>query len=350
MQYGQSGKSTLWTDKSQYGVVHTYRHGTLREQRFTPKQTMNYVALSADCELLCTASGDKLSSVFEVASRKQLFTVEQPDWVRCCAFSQDKLRICSGCDDGFVRVYTIADGEEQAPKKFATSKVVTSVVFSPDDCLLLTSSIDRKARLFDVKPLEPEEKPAGEAELPARPETPDPFLKKKEEYPPPIVELKHDEAVHCARFAPDGRQIVTASGATRFGGVARLWDTETGGELGQFEVDDTALSANFNPDATRICVSSKDKTARTFDVETGQELRNWQHPNWVQTANWSHNGKLLCTACHDGHARIFDVQSRAELQAFRHPDQVTCAQFTSDDLQLVTTARDAAARVWGAVA
>lgn len=357
-----------WSDRSQYGVLHTYRHGTLREQRFNPKKPMLCAGFNGDRSLVCTAAGDKLASVFEVATRRRLFNIENPDWNRSCALTSDGLRLCTGCDDGFARIHTISLGEEQEPHKFEHAKEedqsksagfaykrrakppqrfkVASVAFSPDDRLLLTAALDRKARLFEVPP--PKD-PIGENE---RGQTPDDFAlaRKDEDYPLPIVEMVHEGLVYSARFSADGRQVITASGAPRFGGVARLWDAETGGVLGAHEVDDAAMCADLSPDAAWVCVSSMDKTARIIDAETGQELRRWAHPNFVPTLAFDTAGKLLCTACTDGYARIFDVKSEKELQSFRHPEEVTCALFGAEDLQLCTASADGAARVWGAVA
>ena len=74
---------------------------------------------------------------------------------------------------------------------------VRSVVFSPDGSLVLTSSSDKTARIWNAQ--------TGEQVK---------------------VFQGHDEALLCAAYSADGRRIVTASEDT----TARIWDVATGKE------------------------------------------------------------------------------------------------------------------------
>ena len=98
--------------------------------------------------------------------------------------------------------------------------------------------------------------------------------------------MRHGSAVRCARFSPDGHRVVTASGD----GTARLWDVETGEELGEME-----------------------------------------HEAWVNWAEFSPNGHWVATGCDDGTARLWDADTGKALgDAFRHADAVLAVEFSPD--------------------
>jgi hypothetical protein len=86
-----------------------------------------------------------------------------------------------------------------------------------------------------------------------------------------LIFFGHENYVHSAAFSPDGKRIVTASSDK----TARLWDAETGKQIGAPLVGHEAAvdSAAFSPDGKRIVTASWDKTARLWAVfATTQQL------------------------------------------------------------------------------
>ena len=86
------------------------------------------------------------------------------------------------------------------------------------------------------------------------------------------------DVVLSAAFSPDGKLIVTAS----FDNTARLWDAETGKQIGEPLTGHTAgvLNAAFSPDGRRLVTASWDKTARLWDVETGEPIGEPLYEKW----------------------------------------------------------------------
>lgn len=393
----QTGKppTGLWSSESStFGVVHCLRHGNPREQVWNPRFQMESVAWSSDGAFLCTASGDKTCRVFEVATRRNTFTTVHPDWMRCSAFNRAGTHFVAAGDDSHCRMYDLSLSDLEEPvRTFEHVRSIRSVDFSPDDRFLLTSSLDKKARVYKL--VEDPPPPPGQ-EKPKEEKPPEPPKEAKEEgvpcchkcgapyenplfckkcgekrkkqkkvvevevkVPPEpkpewegtgqIRELKHVDYLAEARFNGDGTRVITASGAPRFMGLAMLWDVEFAEELLKLEHDDAVSSARLSPCEKMLLTGCWDKGARLFSMEDGQELRLWKHSNFVQGVGWSHDGRFVCTACADGNARIFDVRTRTEMQCFRHPEPVSVAAFSPNSLQLVTASADAGIRVWGAI-
>jgi WD40 repeat protein/serine/threonine protein kinase len=77
--------------------------------------------------------------------------------------------------------------------------------------------------------------------------------------------LRHDSAVLCAVFSPDGKYIASSSQD----GKVTFWDAKSGQRLFQFRAHEShARSVAFSPDGQRIATASWDKTVKIWDVQT----------------------------------------------------------------------------------
>jgi WD40 repeat protein len=111
---------------------------------------------------------------------------------------------------------------------------VTSVDFNPKGSLIVTASLDKTARIWDI---------ASGKEI--------------------AILRGHDQTLSSAAFSPNGLLIVTASADK----TARIWDVVTGKEIGVLRGhDDPVTSAAFSPDGSRIVTASEDKTTRVWDA------------------------------------------------------------------------------------
>lgn len=385
---GQSASLKQWSNPAATGLIYCIKHGLKREQKYGPKFGLHTAHFSHDCSQIVTAGADRTARVYGTDERVEANSFFHIDgWVRCSIFSQDGQHVCTGCDDGVARIHSMEDNE--IVKQFEHTRAVLWVDYSPDEKLLLTSCMDRRARVWrlvaeEVAEEDNEEGAAENAEGEdgekkpeiARPDGDDLFPvdteKKTEEQREAeceqegmVCKFQHADTIFCGRFNPQGTQVCTASGAPRYFGVARVFDIETQKEILSFEHEDIVTSVSFSADGRWLTTSSRDKTARLYSVETGDLLRTWKHVNWVHSAGISNDAKLFCTACGDGCARIFDIvgtgadytggcdgpaaapKGNGELACFKHPDQVMCASFGMSDSQLLTAASDGALRVYG---
>jgi len=231
------------------------------------------------------------------------------------AFSPDGSRVLTASLDKTARLWDLARGKEI--RRFeGHGSGVTSAVFSPDGKWVLTASDDKTARIWDVA--------TG-------------------------MEIRrfegHGGSVSCAVFSPDGSQVLTAADKT-----ALLWDVASSMEIRRFGGHGGAVDgAIFSPDGSQVLTASRDKTARLWDVASGKEVRRFDgHRGYVASAVLSPDGSRVLTASTDKTARLWDAAGK-ELRRFEgHEAWVTSAVFSPDGSQVLTASSDKTARLWDA--
>jgi WD40 repeat protein len=157
--------------------------------------------------------------------------------------------------------------------------------------------------------------------------------------------LPHDAGVSSASFSPDGRRMLTVSGA-----VARLWNAETGEPLVDLVHQKNVNAASFAPDGKLVVSAADDGTARVWEVETGAERFVARHQGSVERALLIANGKRLATIS-TRRLRVWSVKSgtaeigEALLEVTDFGDEVTPDDFSADG-RLVAARSGETAQVW----
>ncbi len=236
------------------------------------------------------------------------------------------------------------------------SNGVNSVEYSPDGKLLLSSSSDGTAKVWDVK--------SGK--------------------------LLHDLSGHMgdlfdAQFSKDGKMILTASQDR----TVRIWDAKTGLMVESYTVfsDDekTMIGArraffgdngdsifvltdrkvviidrndkktirefrNFRrdfvkmsvcPDYKHLIVSNYTDTARIYNVVTGEiEYIITGKPDNVMDAQYSPDGNYIVTTGNGNELRVLDAGSGEIIKKVKMPETVTWAEFSPDGKYIVTANTD----------
>jgi WD40 repeat protein len=286
------------------------------------------LAFADDNRVLVSASGDNTCGQWDVATGQELRDriLKHPEWVAEMDVSDDGTQVITSCDDGKIRVWSLADAKLLATIEPSDKQVVyTSVDLSPDGRLALaTCSATGEVYLWDVaanRNAEPEGAWldfAGQGGL-----------------------------VWAARFTPQGDQVLTIGGND-----ARLWDTSTREQVVRFSPHGAVADVDLSPDGSLLVTGSWDQSAKLWDAATGAAVRKLDgvHKGYINSVQFSPDGTLVLTASDDGTARLWDAASgKPTDQTFSgHQGRVRQARFNTDGSKIVTSSNDKTARVWNA--
>lgn len=242
-----------------------------------------------------------------------------------------------------------------------------SVDFSPDGSLLLTASMDRTAKIWNVDDGLPYCAPMvhsfpvngarfwkgvhGELRVvtftseTSRPEDSG-IVTVWECGPTPQIKWQQNTggALQAWDIDPSGLRVVTGTQ----NGLVRVWDLETGQPRTPFmQHTNQVRSARFSPDRTHLLTCAWDGTAALWTAETGERIRTFAHPEWVRCAEFSPSGSFLATGADDGMIRIWAKPFVSEpIRTFVHLGRVFCLEFSPNEHLLASGSADRSAVLW----
>jgi WD40 repeat protein len=232
--------------------------------------------------------------------------------VREAIFSPDERFVLTAENDGRVRIWDAAAGNEVGELKPQGKRGARTVQYSPDGRKILVGYDDGIARVFD----------ATTRELLRELRTP-------------------STSIRVAVFSPDGRRILTAGEEDS----GTLWDVTTGKvEITFAGRGLTVEGAAFNADGTMVVTVSNDRTARIWNTHDGTEFTRLRAE--VRNAVFSPDGQQILTASDDSTARLWDANGKEITTLVGHDARVLFVDFSPDGKHIVTTSADKTARLW----
>jgi len=206
-----------------------------------------------------------------------------------------------------------ADGGQLADVSGATAielphPQLTSITFSPDGKLVLTTSRDASAQLWDVTGHQlatlvghADEVIGGGFSSDGRTvvtASQDRTARTWSTRGTPLLVLSdHTAAIRSVRFDPTGQHIVTTS----LDLTAKIWNVADGRLLGTLSRHDIVpWNAAFSPDGQFVATASGDRTLAIWDVATSRMLDRLKgHNSYVYDVTWAAAGDRLLSASAD---------------------------------------------------
>jgi uncharacterized protein with WD repeat len=273
-------------------------------------------SFSRDSRYVVTASGDSLAKIWDVNSGNMVMELKgHSSHVFSARFSPNNRRVVTAGGET-AKIWEVSTGT-QTKMLIGHSMRVSSAAFSPDGGVIVTTSEDGTAKLWNAQ---------NGKEIRS-------------------INIRKKGWVYDAAFHPNGRSV--AIGAQ--GGMVGLWDVSNGRQIRTLSGHSRAItSVTFSPNGQYIAASSIDNTAKIWESSSGRLVQTIQGDTIGQVC-FSPDNKYVVTAHAGGVAKVWNIQDGKEVTTLEHSSpaqRVFSATFSPDGKYIVTAGDDQTAKIW----
>lgn len=323
------GDGKLLATGDERGICHIWRLNSDRWQEDAllkgHSRAVTGLAFAQQGRRLVSSSGDKTCAQWDLETGEEILplVLKHPGWVNGMDVSDDGSLALTICEDGQLRLWSLADAELLRAIQPTKNVLYTSVDISPDGSFAAAAcAAEASVQLW---------------RLDTGAEIEQPWLKLG----------NRSGILWSAQFSPQGDQLLTVGGND-----AQLWDVRTRERITRFTPHGTVAAADISPDGRLLITGSWDRSAKIWDVATGKAIRKLDglHTGFINSVEFSPDGKLVLTSSDDGTARFWQVDTGEAVAPVLagHTGKVLSAQYNRDGSQVLTTSSDKTARIWDA--
>jgi len=198
--------------------------------------------------------------------------------INSLAFHPNQDMLAAALDSGWIELYDLKTGKMMGALEGQSTSEVWTVCFSPDGSNILSGSLDRAIRVWDVRDRECKWALRG-----------------------------HDEWVNGIAVSSDGTTIVSGSGDK----TVRIWDTKTMGCRSTLRGhEDFVRSVCVTGDNQSIVSASDDCSLKVWDVKNGTQKSTIKaHSKGIYCVSSTASGGRVVSSSRDFAVKIWDVNS-----------------------------------------
>ncbi|HEX6960960.1 MAG TPA: protein kinase [Lacipirellula sp.] len=280
---------------------------------------------------LVTSSGDNTCGQWNVTTGREIAggILKHPNWVADVAVSEDGRLALTCCDDGKLRVWSLAEARQlRTIESRKAGTAFSSIDMSRDGRYIAAAcAADGTVRVWNLATGEELGGDNGAGRTRS------------------WLDLGDGGGlVWAARFAPAGDQLLSIGGND-----ARLYDVATRELVVRFSPHGVVNSADISPDGARVVTGSWDRSAKVWDVATGNVLLKLDgvHEGYVNSACFSPDGSRILTASDDGTVRLWNAADGKPLDPVLRPHNGAIRQacFSTDGTRMLTAGSDKTAKI-----
>jgi WD40 repeat protein len=326
----------------------------------THKRRIEDVVFSADGRFVATASAGGTAALWDASTGERIATYEHDGPVFAIeinASTSTVVTVSRVARTGRIvaRLYEASSGRLI---RTLDQVGITTAIFSPDGNLVVTTSTDDTARVWDLASPQPKavlDHPDGNvvsaefsrdgSKLVTATEGSAAYVWFTKSWEKDFTTLGQLNPLTDASFSPDGRFLAIASRDRN----VHLVNADNGFRLGTLSGHGEAVSTvSFSPNGRSLLSASSDGSARLWDPGVQDPLRIIGTTNKlaVRRVAVSPRGRVAATAEADGTVRIVDVVRRRDLEVMHHDAAANDVTFSPDGSRVLTASDDGTARIW----